>query len=56
MRPELAPKNLHAAGRTWKFLLPFAIVTLLLLSWSAFAGHAVGQEPSSAVKPDEQSS
>lgn len=56
MRPELAPKNLRAAGRTRKFLLPFAVATLLLLSWSAFAGHAVGQEPSSAVKPDEQSS
>jgi len=56
MRPGLAPKNLRAAGRTRKFLLLFAGATLLLLSWSALAGHAVGQEPSSAVKPDEQSS
>jgi F-type H+-transporting ATPase subunit b len=56
MRPELGPKNLRAAGRTRKFLLPFAVATLLLLSWSAFAGHAVGQEPSSAAKPGEQSS
>ncbi len=56
MRPELAPKNQRAAGRTRKFLLPFAVATLLLLSWSAFAGHAVGQEPSSAAKPEEQSS
>jgi F-type H+-transporting ATPase subunit b len=55
MRPELAPKNLRAAGRTRKFLLPFAVAALLLLSWSAFAGHAVGQEPSSA-KPGQQSS
>jgi F-type H+-transporting ATPase subunit b len=56
MRPELAPKNLRAAGRTRKFLLPFAVATLLLLSCSAFARHAVGQEPSSATKPGQQSS
>jgi F-type H+-transporting ATPase subunit b len=56
MRPELAPKNLRAAGRRRKFLLPFAVATFLLLSWSAFAGHAAGQEPSSTTKSDEQSS
>jgi F-type H+-transporting ATPase subunit b len=56
MRPDLAPRNLRAAGRTRKFLLPLAVATLLLLSWSAFAGHAVAQEPSSAAKPGQQSS
>ncbi len=37
------PKNLRTAGRTPKFLLPFAVATFLLLSWSALSGHAVGQ-------------